>query len=95
MCGVATPLKYADMNELKWAISERKQVRFICAGVAYQAEAHGIFNDARSRAFTVSLYILQGPGEGSWRDIRYANLRELEVMRDGFAARHRYPALGC
>jgi len=93
MWGMGAPLKYAGMTDLKWALTERKQIRFICSGVHYTAEPHGMFNDPRSRSFVVSCYILEGPGTGTWRDFRYAHLREMEVLRDSFAPRQRHFSL--
>ncbi|MCW1912935.1 hypothetical protein OJ996_05085 [Luteolibacter sp. GHJ8] len=78
------------MTDLKWALTGRKQISFICAGIRYIAEPQGMFNDPRSRSFVVSCYILEGPGAGAWRDFRYAHLREMNVLRESFAPRQRH-----
>lgn len=86
---MATALKYAEMSDLRKAIATRKQIRFVCSGLHYLAEPHAIENSRRTCSFEVVLWILDGPGGPGWKTVRFYQMREMEVLREGFLPRAR------
>ena len=89
---MATALKYAEMSELRDAVSSRRQIRFECSGLHYLAEPHEIATCPRTRSFVVVLWVLNGPGGTGWKTVRFCHMREMEVAEDRFHPRGDLPS---